>query len=111
MIIGIGILIKNPPPKKLKDSGKLKIGLPEVMNNASPLAILIIANVEIKGGILILLVINIPLKSPQRIPAPIPKIIEKKIPIPTFLRKTPVIIPLKAATEPTDKSIPPVIMT
>ena len=111
MMIGTGTPRIELPPMTENESGRLKIGLPDVMTSAIPLAILIIARVDMNGGILIRLVIRIPFAIPHTAPARIPITIETGRFHPSTFKNTPVTTPLRAATEPTERSMPPVKIT
>ena len=81
-----------------------------MITKLSPLAMLIITNVAMKGGILILAVIKNPFINPHIPPANRVIRIAKGMFTP-FLRANAPIMALKARTDPTDKSIPPVMIT
>ena len=77
---------------------------------ARPLAIFIVARVTINGGIVVFEITR-PLNAPETTPITTPTISATGILIP-FLDTNPAeITPVSAITEPTDKSMPPSIIT
>lgn len=110
IITGKGIPNTYPPPIKPKFNGNPYIGLPPVTTMVRPLAILIVASVAINGGVLILLVIKKLLNSPIKPPRSIPAVIETIMLMPCF-NKMATNTEDSASVDPTDKSIPPEIIT
>lgn len=106
--MGIGIPRKSPLPRNLNPELNPDIGIPSVNPSVKLLAIAIIASVTMKGCILpfdIIIPFIVPIAAPTNKPTIIPSI---GFPALTILD---IITALSANVDPTDKSIPPVIIT
>jgi hypothetical protein len=110
MIIGTGIPITSPVQRKLKLSGNPEKRLSSPINRAKPENIINNPNVLMNGGNFKYKMKDEP-KTPETIPTDSPKIkeITNGNPISRFVQA--VMIDVKAITDPTDRSIPPDIMT
>jgi hypothetical protein len=98
-----------PCPIKKKLSGRPIMGHPFVIADASPLAAVRVPKVIINGGTLSL-VTNKPCVSPIREEISKTIIIEKATLKPPFIKRA-TSTPIRATREPTERSIPPVIIT
>ena len=109
MITGMGIWKISPVAKNRNDGENPEMGLPFEYNRAAPRATLIIPRVEIKGGSLPN-VIKRPFTKPQPSPTANPLImaIGMGSPVCKTLAST---TPEKAKIDPTERSIPAVMIT
>ena len=99
----------KPPPMNLKSFESPKTGTPCVVRRAAPRAISIIAREAMKSGSPNL-AIRIPVTRPSAAPRTTPA--STAIIIGTFLlTRIALIIPANAATDPTDRSIPEMMIT
>ena len=80
------------------------------MTSDRPFRISIIPSVAMKGGIFIL-AMNVPEQRPQNAPAPIAAITPIGSGRPRFVSTTPAMTAQKVMSVPTERSIPPVMMT
>ncbi len=103
------ILNSDPFPRMPKASPSLEIGAAPVSWSATPRAISIMPSVATKGVIRILVTTK-PLTRPHAAPATIPSAIAGAVGTPAFTA-SPVTTPDSARTDPTLRSIPPVMMT
>lgn len=106
--MGTGIPNISPLPKNLKLSGKSEMGIPSVYAKVKLLPIAIVANVTMKGWILPF-DMTIPLNAPIAAPINKPTIIPNRT-LPSLTMEA-ITTALKAKVEPTDRSIPPEIIT
>ncbi len=107
---GMGMTLKSfPPPRLLKPAGSPKTGTPPVKRREKPLAMPIIPRVAIKGG-KCPQAIRKPETAPHRVPVRRPVMTEGKIPIPDAIIMV-VAIPDTARMDPTERSIPPEMIT
>jgi len=109
IIRGKGMPIIYPCPIKKKLSGRPIIGHPFVIADANPLAAVRVPKVIIKGGTLSL-VTNKPCVSPIREEIIKTTIIAKGTAIPLFIKRA-TSTPIRATNDPTERSIPPVMIT
>ena len=109
-IIGNGIPKMSPPPIKLKESERLEIGRPLLKIKAKPRPTVIIPNVTMNGAILLLVIMR-PLINPKTKPAKSPPKMGTITGKSGFEANKAATTPATATIDPTDKSIPPVIIT
>ncbi len=113
MIVGTGTPAALAPASAANPSGRSQIGRPSVKRNAAPRQMVISASVAM-NGVMLTLVMSTPAAAPEKAPIPSParRAAGRATASGTCqCSRAVVMTPVKATTDPTERSIPAVRIT